>query len=120
MDGVFKDYFISSKEIRKVLNENPDLPVLFEVLQNDEYGSDGVYTGNVTWDVGEYLDYDDDIIDGRLMTDREDVEDEVCYDLNSKSNFTFTYPESKKLSQTKLREYEKHWKKCVIIYVAVD
>lgn len=118
MDGVFKDYFISSKELRKVLNENPDLPVLFEVLQNDEYGSDGVYTGNVTWEVGEYLDYDDDIIDGRLMTDREDVEDDVQYELYSHSEFT--YPEVKKLVRMKLRDYEKHWKKCVIIYVAVD
>lgn len=110
-----------SAELRKLIVENPDLPIV--VLSDDESCiGDGVntYMSEVRCRVGELLDcypirlsFDDDRIFDERRDFKEYLEDVVYnrYEYEGKSE-----KELDEIVESYLYVYEPYWKKCIIIH----
>ena len=100
-------------ELRKLIAENPDLPIAIMVGQevaSDEYAY--TYCTDVRCHVGEILDCEVPGSD-TVITDRDDLQD--CID-NSLDEF-WELPDAKyaEVVAKKLAEYEPYWKQAIIV-----
>lgn len=100
-------------ELRKLIAENPDLPIAIMVGQeaaSDEYSY--TYCTDVRCHVGEILDCTVPCSD-TVITDREDLKD--CID-NSLDEY-WELPDAKydEIVANKLAEYEPYWKQAIIV-----
>lgn len=110
----------STEELKKLISENPDLPIVVLASQDVCMGSDYYYTiaPNVSFGVQEYLDhidYDENIIDDRDYL-RECISDFMADDeeYENLSDAEFDLEVDKKM-----KEYEPYWKKAIFIYADV-
>lgn len=105
----------ATDELRKLLLENPDLPLL--VFAGDDCNS-GDYSymscGHVSACVGEFLDCMQEVNDERCYTDRDEFE-EALYDYLYDGNIP--EEEYETLCKECLAAYDPYWKKCIILYV---
>lgn len=108
---------LETKELREMLDNNKDCPVVFLVdsdVVGDDYGS--WFAGGYSCEEGEVLDCEQDIKSWRNYTDREDfredVEDYVC-----KSDEELTDREIDARVEEICKQYEPYWKKAIIVYV---
>lgn len=105
----------SGEQLRKLLLEYPDLPVI--VFARDT-GSDGNYDEmcctNVSAEVGEFLDCQQEIRD-ECFTSRDHFRDEV-YDFVD-FNSDLEEDELEEAVEEVLEEYEPYWKSCIILTV---
>lgn len=95
------------KELRKLIIENPDLPL---IVMAGEYANGGYFTYRACEKVcailGEFLYCKKELYENKTYTDRIEFEEDLldCY---------MSYEEVKE----KLKYYEPFWKKCIILYV---
>ena len=109
-----KDYDIahSCDDLKKLIAENPDLPLVFDA--NEDANTDGYETMICTVvyaRIGEVLDCDQDINNERIYTDRAEFKDaveEYLYDTDG--NY------EQELERI-LAQYEPSWKKCILVTV---
>ena len=105
----------STDELRTLLIEHPDLPLL--VFAGEDCNS-GDYSymscSHVSASIGEYLDCMQTVNDERCYTDRDDFQEDMedCY-----SDFDGSDKEFEIFIENKLLEYEPYWKPCIIVYV---
>ena len=120
---------MNNAEIRKLILENPDLPIVFRA--NDD-ANNGDYTymfcTYVYAQIGEVLDCEQDIDEEIIFTDRESFEDAV-YDkvMDEAEDIHYSVYEkiASELSELDIEdevkrvmsEYEPYWKKCILITV---
>ena len=105
----------SGDKLRKVLLENPDLPLLVfagDGANNGDYGYMSCTYIHV--EVGEFLDCQQDINDERCFTDREEFEDEAR---DNYCDFDGSEQEFEQFIENLILPYEPYWKKCIILYV---
>ena len=106
----------STEELRKLITENPELPIVILAGENatdsDYYWT---YATDISYGIDEYLDHRD--YDECVITDRGVLEEKLedywcdepeCENLNS--------TEFDEFIQQKLKEYEPYWKKAIFIY----
>lgn len=109
--------------IRQMLLDNPDLPIAFLVeveYFSGEYQSE--FASSAHAEIGELLDCYQTIDECRIFTDRDDfkeqLEDNIWFDapadLSKEETEKWVEDELKK----QLVEYDKHWKKCILITVS--
>ena len=107
-------FLTENDNVRKVILENPDLPLIFVAWEN----ACPCICGNVSAFVGEVLDCKQEVKKGFFFTDRETFMlaiDENIYEL------TGYYDRSEEWYEYEVRriaaEYEPYWKKAIIITV---
>jgi hypothetical protein len=104
--------------IRKLILENPDLPILVLVgddANKGEYAYEAVW--DVEWDIGEFLDCQQRIDEGRIYTDREEFENDLELYLWNEANKYIPEDEFETLLKRELEKYEPYWKRCIILYI---
>lgn len=114
MDGMRTGLLHSTDELRKLILENPELPLLV-FAGEDSVCRDYSWTacGSIHAHVGEFLDCQQDVNDERVYTDRQDFEGDIeCY-----SDFDGTDDEFDAYIKSQMKKYEPFWKPCIILYV---
>lgn len=110
------DLFNSTEELRKLIIENPDLPL---IVFAGESANTGDYSSTSCSDVrayiGEILGCENDVCD-HICDDRIEFEERLVDKLDEE------YPklsseEFDDLLKKRLNEYEPYWEKCIILYV---
>ena len=104
----------ATDELRKLILENPELPLL--VFAGEDCNS-GDYSymscGRVTASIGEFLDCQQTVNDEHCYTDRDDLES----DIECRSDFTGTDEEFTDYIKARMELYAPYWKPCIIVYV---
>lgn len=110
------DLLHAADELRKLLIENPDLPLLVFAGEDCNTGDYSFMScGYVHAYVGEYLDCMQEVNDERCYTDRgefeEDLGDQLCDDFEGSDE------EWDVFLKKRTAKYDPYWKKCIILYV---
>lgn len=110
------DLLNSTAELRKLIIENPDLPLI--VFAGDEANNEGyssAYCSKVFAYIGEILDCENDACD-RIYDDRIEFE-ETLFDKLDEEYPKLSSEELDDLLKKRMNEYEPYWKKCIILHV---
>ena len=105
----------STDELRKLIIDNPDLPML--IFAGDDCNSgDWAYMScsHVSARIGEFLDCAQTVNDERCYDDRDDFRadlEDKFYDFDGSDQEFDTFIDNK------LLEYEPYWRPCIIVYV---
>lgn len=104
----------SGEGLRKLLLENPELPLLVFAGEDCNSG-DSCYMscGSVTAQIGEFLDCQQTVYEERCFTDREEFQEMM----EDNSDFHETDEEYREYIKARMAEYEPYWKPCIILYV---
>lgn len=113
-------YMMRNEPIRKLITENPDLPLVF--IATDEacsYDFQSMFCSSVTAEIGEVLDCQQTINDEIVYTDRDDFEDEIFDQIETLTGYD-DRPEEWYQSEVKriAAEYDPYWRKAIIITVS--
>ena len=106
----------STDELRKIIIDNPDLPLLVFAGEEANIG-DWSYMScsRISVCLGEVLDFDAVHYDDRIFTDRDEfaecLADVLSYD------FIGTDGEFEEYLEKEVEKYDPYWVKCIIIYV---
>lgn len=106
----------SSDELKKLIAENPDLPIV--VLAGEE-ANDGywgwMYCSSISFGISEILDCDFYDSDDSVFTDRDRFEEKIAdyiYDENEEASDEYC----EEFIKRELEKYEPYWKKVITIY----
>lgn len=115
MSGDVSDLFISSNKLRKVLAENPDLPLL--VFRDTDYDNDADYylttCSDLTVNVENAVQWDG-WNEGMIYTDRDSLKSHVELFYWGESNSEEEYNE---LVESKMKEFDDKWVRCIVLSV---
>ena len=108
----------SSDELKKLIAENPDLPIV--VLASDDASCGDwawTYCSSVSFNISEILDCDYYDYDDTVFTDRERLEEKISDDLYDEycDKGDEEYDEA---VNRKMEELEPYWKKVIAIYAS--
>jgi hypothetical protein len=108
----------SSDELKKLIFENPDLPIV--VLANEDSVCDywgWTYCSSISFSISEILDCDYYDYDDVVFTDRDRLEEKIENDLYDEY---YGRPEEEYDFAVKqeLEKYEPYWKKVIAIYAS--
>lgn len=111
----------SASELRRLIIENPDLPLLVFAGEDANPGNYWGYMScsYVSAHVGEFLDCAQTVNDEKCYCDRDDFEEDLEYILcdncdMGEEEFEERFPD---LLKQELAKYEPYWKSCIILYV---
>lgn len=105
----------NSDELKKLILENPDLPIV--VLAGDDASSGywgWTYCSSISFDICEILDCDYYDYDDVIFTDKDRLEEKITDDLYD--DYHMNAEEWDKAVKSKLEELEPYWKKVIAIY----
>lgn len=116
----FKSYTYTliqkTDELRKLILENPDLPIAVLCGEDANAGYCGyMFCSKISFSIGEILDCDFYDYDDAVFTDRDRLKEKITEDLCDK------YPdisdkEFNALVKEKVKKYEPYWQKAIMIY----
>ncbi len=115
------DLLHSTDELRRLIIENPDLPLLVfaggEANIDDEYFF-YTFCSEITAEKGEFLDCWQEINEERFFISRQEFKEEVEEWLeDSDSNLGLSKRKMDALVEKELTKYEPYWKPCIILCV---
>lgn len=106
----------NSDELKKLIAENPDLPI---VVLAGEDANDGywgwMYCSSISFDIGEILDCDFYDSDNSVFTDRERFEEKIADDIyyeNEEASDEYC----EELIKREIEKYEPYWKNVIAIF----
>lgn len=101
-------------ELRKLIAENPNLPIVVLVGEEAYSGEWGYeYQTNVSCSLEEVLDCEIPFGGGIVPTDKDDFEEQLSDYLYDKE---LSDSEFEKLLKEEMTKYEPYWKKVIAIY----
>jgi len=115
----FQTYILAkgSDELKKLITENPDLPIV--VLVSDDAAMDCSWTfcSSVSCHLDEILDCDFLDYNDTVFTDRERLEEKIADDLWEEYR---DKPEKEfdEAIKRELQKYEPYWKRVIAIYAS--
>ena len=110
----------STNDLRKLIIDNPDLPLLVFAGEDANHNGDYPYMSCscIYSYIGEFLDCSQTINESICYTDRDDFEDDLAdYLDNLEDVAAMTDVEFDARLKQELAKYEPYWKKCIILYV---
>lgn len=115
----------SADELKQLIVENPDLPILVFAGCNANNGdyyymSDSYYMScsHVSAKKGEFLDCGQQINERRCYTDRDDFADDIASILDGKEQYLdLSEDEFDTLVEQTVNEYDDFWKPCILLLV---
>lgn len=106
----------NSDELKKLILENPDLPIV--VLAGEE-ANDGywgwMYCSSISFGIGEILDCDYYDVDDSVFVDRDRLEEKIADDVYDEHEYA-SDEECEEIIKRRLEELEPYWKKVIAIY----
>lgn len=106
----------SSEELKKLIAENPDLPI---VVLAGEDANDGywgwTYCSSISFGIDEILDCEFYDVDDSVFADRDRLEEKIADDLYDEY-FDKSDEEVEAAIKRELEKYEPYWKKVIAIY----
>ena len=105
----------NTDELKKLIIENPDLPLLVFASDECNNGDYSYMSCDCYAVIGEVLDCMQEINDERIYEDRDEFREDLEYIYEDQ--FDGSDEEFDKLIDSKMEEYEPYWKKCIILYV---
>lgn len=110
---------MKAETIRKMIAENPELPLIFIVTEeanNGDYSS--VFTDCVHAEIGEFLDCCQEINNEICFTDRDKFEEEIFDNIEVLTGYDDRSEEWYAQEAERIASlYDPYWKKCIIIQV---
>jgi hypothetical protein len=105
-------------ELRKLILENPELPIAVFVGENANTGDYYYYQycNEINFQIQEILDCDLSIFNGYVYTDRDDFENYIADKLAQKYKGK-SDKEYEEAVQKEIDKYEPYWKKVIAITV---
>lgn len=110
------DFVCDASELRNLILENPDLPLV--IFSGSDVYNDGYICMVCTYvsaSIGEVLDCEQEANGLRVYHSRTDFEDDIRRFLGDE--FAGDDKEFDEFVAKKLSEYEPYWKKAIIAYV---
>lgn len=105
----------SSDELKKLILENPDLPIIVLADEDSNCGDcRWTYCSKITFAINEILDCDYYDYDDVVFTDRDRLEEKITDDLFD--DYHMNGEEWYMAVKRKLEELEPYWKKVIAIY----
>lgn len=107
------------KELKELMFQNPDLPLLF-MAGNTGYYGDFAYMSCSVVNASkcEILDDLTNFGDGSIYTSRDQLREDIeFYLLDNKENLKLSEKELSKLVDEEVKKYEDKWSECIIVYV---
>lgn len=107
-----------ASELRKLIADNPDLPIVF--LAGTDANIDGnrwMYCTSVDCSIEEILDIETPYGDDKVFDDRADLEEEISDALWTPVTDKLSNEEYDALVQKELAKYEPYWRKVIAVYV---
>jgi hypothetical protein len=106
----------NSDELKKLILENPDLPIVVLAGEDANIGYWGwTYCSSISFSIGEILDCDYYDYDDTVFVDRDRFEEKIAddiYDENEEASDEYC----EELIKRELEKYEPYWKKVIAIY----
>ncbi len=107
----------AAQDARKLMMENPDLPVCFLATEEANTGDyNTMFCTSIHAEIGEILDCQQDIKDEIIFTDRDDFEDELYCMLDYSDDFDSEEALDAEFKRL-VAEYKPYWKKCILVTV---
>lgn len=110
----------STEKLRKLILENPDLPMV--VLATDEANNgewSTMFCSVVYAELGEFLDCQQEINDERAFTDRDEFTEEVANMMSYSGDYDDLTDEEFDAKQNEIvAQYDSYWRKCIIVTVS--
>lgn len=109
----------SADELKQLIVENPDLPILV-FAGDDSNNGDYPYMScsHISAEKGEFLDFEQQIDECKCYTDRDDFEDDVYTVLEGEEQYdNLSDEEFDSVVKQKIAEYDEFWKHCIILFV---
>ena len=105
----------NSDELKKLILENPDLPVV--VIAGEEASIDcrWTYCSDISFTIDEILDCEFYDYDDTIFTDRDRLEEKIEEDLYDEYCEKSEEEYNKAIKQ-EVEKYEPYWKKVIAIY----
>ena len=106
----------STDELKKLISENPDLPIVVLAGEEANNGYCGwMYCSSISFALDEILDCDFYDFDDSVFTDRDRLEEKITDDLydDYHDKPDEEYDEAVK---REVEKYEPYWKKVIAIY----
>lgn len=111
---------VDSTELRKLIVDNPDLPIVVLCGENSTSGEySWTYASDIKFRLGEILDCDQPVDDERVFSDREEFYEKLEEWLFENNNPNmYNNPEAVFIGkfEREKAKYEPHWKKCIMIF----
>lgn len=114
------ELLVASDNLRKLIIENPGLPLLVFAGDDCNSGNYSYMTCSSCWaEVGEFLDCMQEVNDERVYTDRDEFKDALDDHLFDalEDGWHGTDEDWDAYVEQKLAEYEPYWRKAIIFYV---
>ena len=109
----------STDELKQLIVENPDLPIIVfagDSANNGDYGF--MSCSRVRAQEGEFLDCEQQINDCKCYTDRDDFEDDVADLLAGEEQYrNLPDDEFNAIVEQTVNEYDDFWKPCILVSV---
>lgn len=107
----------SAMELRQLIIDNPDLPMVVFAGEDANAGGDYMYSAcsHVSAYIGEFLDCQQTINDEKCYCERDDFKEDLENTLDD--YFEESEEDFNNRVQRELAEYDPYWKPCIILYV---
>ena len=107
----------SATELRKLIIDNPDLPLVVFAGEDANCNGDYMYSScsHVSAYVGEFLDCMQTINDEKCYCERDDFEEDLANTLDD--YFEESEEDFNRRVEKEVAEYDPYWKPCIILYV---
>ena len=110
----------SSEKLRKLILENPELPIVC-LVDPDVCGDDCMwwYANEIYYDIGEILACETECAD-KIFADKDDFEETLADWMSCQEQWMFlNEADFERELQEKLKEYESYWKKVICIKATI-
>lgn len=114
----FRDYCLAKKtdELKKLILENPDLPIVVIAGEEANAGDHSwAFCSSISFCIDEILDYEFYDDDDTVFTDRDRLKDKIEDDLydeyHKKTDDKYTEAVKREMAK-----YEPYWKKVIAIF----
>lgn len=114
----FRNYALtqSTDELKKLILENPDLPIAVLAGEDANSGWSGyMFCTSISFSIGEILDCDFYYYDDGVFTDRDELE-EYIIDILSDEYPDVSDEEFDAIVRKEVEKYEPYWQKAIMIY----
>lgn len=108
----------NSDELKKIILENPDLPIAVLADDNSNCGDwRWTYCSSITFGIGEILDCDYYDYDDVVFVDRDRLEEKIADDLYD-DYCDKSEEEFEAAIKREVEKYEPYWQKVIAIYAS--
>ncbi len=114
----YYNFLNECQELKRLIAENPDLPLAFFSEDTGDYRSGYISCSSVSAEKGEVLDCYQEINDEKAFASRDEFEEDLQEMLCGIDEYrNLSDEEFDEISEKEKSKYDDKWKDCIIVYV---